>query len=254
LPLTGPSISLNTDIIITLVCIAASAAAAFFAVGGFKSKDERLRPVFRTRIDLQQMETFMETRKFEEGEAACRKVLETDPSDHEAQCYLAGYLAAQRRPDEAMAVLMKLASEPRPRDPWVFAQLGFLFAECGQNRLSAWALDRGLELFPRYTELLVSRSRLYLEEGDSIRALGADRLGALHVHDNDFRGDNHTAPFLGKIEWMPVLEALSDIGYRGDFTFECYSFFRSCPTEVLGEAARYLCSLGRYMTKHIAQI
>ena len=89
------------------------------------------------------------------------------------------------------------------------------------------------------------------EGTDSIRALGADRLGALHVHDNDFRGDNHTAPFLGKIEWMPILEALSDIGYRGDFTFEAYSFFRRCPAELLPDAAQYLCKLGRYMSQCI---
>lgn len=89
------------------------------------------------------------------------------------------------------------------------------------------------------------------EATESIRALGADRLAALHVHDNDFRSDNHTAPFVGKIEWMPILEALSDIGYRGDFTFEAYSFFRRCPAELLPDAAGYLCRLGRYMTKII---
>lgn len=89
------------------------------------------------------------------------------------------------------------------------------------------------------------------DTADSIRALGADRLACIHVHDNNFREDNHTAPFCGKIEWTPVLKALSDIGYRGDFTFECYSFFRQCPTEFLPEAAAYLCRLGRYMTRQI---
>ena len=91
------------------------------------------------------------------------------------------------------------------------------------------------------------------EVTDSIRALGADRLTALHVHDNNFREDNHTAPFCGKMEWMPILETLSEIGYRGDFTFECYNFFKQCPREFLPDAAAYLYKLGRRMADQIEQ-
>ena len=91
------------------------------------------------------------------------------------------------------------------------------------------------------------------EVTDSIRALGADRLAALHVHDNNFREDNHTAPFCGKMEWMPILETLAQIGYRGDFTFECYNFFRGLPAEFLPDAAQYLCRLGRRMANEIEQ-
>ena len=91
------------------------------------------------------------------------------------------------------------------------------------------------------------------EVTDSIRALGADRLAALHVHDNNFREDNHTAPFCGKMEWMPILETLAQIGYRGDFTFECYNFFRGLPSEFLPDAAEYLCRLGRRMANIIEQ-
>ena len=91
------------------------------------------------------------------------------------------------------------------------------------------------------------------EVTDSIRALGADRLAALHVHDNNFREDNHTAPFCGKMEWMPILETLAQIGYRGDFTFECYNFFRGLPSEFLPDAAEYLCRLGRRMANLIEQ-
>ena len=91
------------------------------------------------------------------------------------------------------------------------------------------------------------------EVTDSIRALGADRLAALHVHDNNFREDNHTAPFCGKMEWMPILETLAQIGYRGDFTFECYNFFRGRPPEFLPDAAEYLCRLGRRMANLIEQ-
>ena len=91
------------------------------------------------------------------------------------------------------------------------------------------------------------------EVTDSIRALGANRLAALHVHDNNFREDSHTAPFCGKMEWDPILEALSDIGYRGDFTFECYNFFKQCPVEFIPDAASYLYKIGRRMADQIEQ-
>lgn len=58
------------------------------------------------------------------------------------------------------------------------------------------------------------------EPWDFIRALGHDRLQALHVHDTDYRGDLHTTPYNGIIDWNEVTRALGDIDYQGDFTYE----------------------------------
>lgn len=55
---------------------------------------------------------------------------------------------------------------------------------------------------------------------DMIRALGHDRLKALHVHDNNYQADQHLLPFLGRIDWAEVTQALADIDYDGNFTFE----------------------------------
>jgi sugar phosphate isomerase/epimerase len=55
---------------------------------------------------------------------------------------------------------------------------------------------------------------------DFIRALGHDRLQALHVHDNDYRNDRHALPYQGKIDWDEVTRALGEIDYTGDFTYE----------------------------------
>ena len=55
---------------------------------------------------------------------------------------------------------------------------------------------------------------------DFIRALGHDRLQALHVHDNDYRNDRHTLPYYGRIDWDEVTKALGEIDYQGDFTYE----------------------------------
>ena len=53
-----------------------------------------------------------------------------------------------------------------------------------------------------------------------IRKILPGRLQGLHVHDNSGVVDTHTAPYLGKIQWDYVLEALAEVRYPGDFTFE----------------------------------
>ena len=58
------------------------------------------------------------------------------------------------------------------------------------------------------------------EPWDFIRALGHERLGALHIHDNNYKNDNHDLPYCGKIDWVEVTKALGEIDYTGDFTYE----------------------------------
>ncbi len=59
-----------------------------------------------------------------------------------------------------------------------------------------------------------------LTAADVIRALGRDRLGALHIHDNDYSRDQHLLPYLGKLDWAEISKALGEIDYQGDFTYE----------------------------------
>ena len=84
-----------------------------------------------------------------------------------------------------------------------------------------------------------------------IRAMGKERLRALHVHDTDFVSDLHTLPFLGKIDFAPICEALGEIGYEGDFTFEAGNFFKRMPVELLPDAARMMYETGRYLADGI---
>ena len=56
-----------------------------------------------------------------------------------------------------------------------------------------------------------------------IKNLG-NRLGALHVHDNDFKYDMHTVPFSRSVDFKSVTKALSDVKYKGEFTFEADMF------------------------------
>lgn len=109
-------------------------------------------------------------------------------------------------------------------------------------------------LDPNYFTVCLDLGHSGLVGGDAaqmIRALGKDRLGALHVHDNDFIRDSHTVPFLEKMDWDSITRALADIDYQGEFTFEADSFFSKVPRPLVLEGGQYLYSVGRYLIRQI---
>lgn len=58
---------------------------------------------------------------------------------------------------------------------------------------------------------------------EMILALG-DRLGALHIHDNDKWHDSHQLPFTMDIDFVKVVDALKQINYKGYFTLEAEKY------------------------------
>ena len=84
-----------------------------------------------------------------------------------------------------------------------------------------------------------------------IRKLGHDRLGALHVHDNDHHRDAHTLPFMGALDWNAITDALADIRYKGEFTLESDNFMKHLPRELLPQACAMMCSVARYLASEV---
>lgn len=82
--------------------------------------------------------------------------------------------------------------------------------------------------------------------------MGPDRLLALHIHDTDLVHDSHTLPFTQSIDYLSVAQALGEIGYRGDFTFESDCFFQKFPRELLLPAAKLMMETGRYLAGQAA--
>ena len=46
------------------------------------------------------------------------------------------------------------------------------------------------------------------------------RLMALHLHDNDGRGDLHQPPFMGTVDWPRLAEILRQSSYPREISFE----------------------------------
>ena len=80
-----------------------------------------------------------------------------------------------------------------------------------------------------------------------ILEIGKERLGALHVHDNDFYHDTHTAPFHGDMNWDAITSALAAIDYDESFTFEVDGSFMPPVKELRLPAAKYLFEIGSYL-------
>lgn len=85
------------------------------------------------------------------------------------------------------------------------------------------------------------------EAWDVARALGP-RLQSLHVHDNDYRNDQHVLPYLGAINWLELTKALGEIDYRGDFTYEVGGFIRdNMDDEFVPTALKYMADVGKHL-------
>ena len=81
-----------------------------------------------------------------------------------------------------------------------------------------------------------------------IRAIG-ERLGALHIHDNDRWKDLHQIPFAGSIDWNEVVKALKDIDYKGEFTLEADSFLGSYNAENVFEGVQALAASAKKLVE-----
>ena len=84
-----------------------------------------------------------------------------------------------------------------------------------------------------------------------VRALGHDVLGALHIHDVDFKTDLHTAPFQGKLNWEVICRALGEIDYKGVLTFEADSFLNKLPVEIIPYGIKMMERIGNYLAEKI---
>lgn len=83
------------------------------------------------------------------------------------------------------------------------------------------------------------------------RALGYDRLKALHIQDNDCKNDQHLAPFAGKLNWTEIMTALGEIDYCGDFTYEFNWYAVPDDADFLPNYLKYLVDTAKYLIRII---
>lgn len=80
----------------------------------------------------------------------------------------------------------------------------------------------------------------------ALRLFGS-RLKATHISDVINVDSDHLLPFFGRTDWVPVMRALREIGYAGDFTYEIHRYTSRMPDEVVQGALEYSVSVGNYL-------
>ena len=86
-----------------------------------------------------------------------------------------------------------------------------------------------------------------LDQVESLKRIGGKKLACLHVDDNRGEKDDHLAPYFGYIQWEPIMKALKEIGYQGDFTYEIFNFLNGLPDGIHDELLRFTYELGMFM-------
>ncbi len=83
-----------------------------------------------------------------------------------------------------------------------------------------------------------------------IKSLGS-RLKCIHLHDNDRHHDSHRLPFTYGIDFEPIIDALAEIKYDGDITFEADWYPAGFPTALYPQAMRLMREVGDYFRREI---
>ena len=87
---------------------------------------------------------------------------------------------------------------------------------------------------------------VYRDQTVPLRKLGR-RLKATHVQENDKAHDDHFIPFVrGTTPWEKLMPLLKEIGYEGDFTYECHGFMAGVPDAMRPAAGKFADEVGMY--------
>ena len=86
-----------------------------------------------------------------------------------------------------------------------------------------------------------------------IRGLGHEYVTCLHVHDNDYKDDMHLPPYFCELDWDEITQALADINYSGDFTFESDAILEHFPKELVPSVLSLIHDIGRHLIAQIEQ-
>lgn len=93
---------------------------------------------------------------------------------------------------------------------------------------------------------------LVSDSAQNLLKLLGTRVQALHVHDVDCVGDNHTLPYTRVLDWDDICRTLAQTGYSGSFNFEAGNFYsRYMEDDFIPIAAKFAEQVGRSLIRKI---
>ena len=95
-----------------------------------------------------------------------------------------------------------------------------------------------------------------IEKLDQVKVL--KRLGkyivATHISDETGKDNIHILPYLGHMNWEPLLQAFADINYEGTFDFEIQHYLPGMPMELAPSAMKFSYEVGSYMIRRLEEM
>jgi sugar phosphate isomerase/epimerase len=79
-------------------------------------------------------------------------------------------------------------------------------------------------------------------------------LKAVHIQDGDYIGDCHIPPYMGKFNWMAILESLKELEYDGELTFEVFNYLSNYPNDLIFDALCFAERTGRSLISAFERI
>lgn len=83
---------------------------------------------------------------------------------------------------------------------------------------------------------------------EMIHKLGR-HLQALHIHDNDCRGDHHQLPFTMGIDFNAVVKALKEVNYTGWLTMEVDRYCHDATAETVAEKVQNMANCAKKLAQ-----
>lgn len=91
-----------------------------------------------------------------------------------------------------------------------------------------------------------------------IKCIG-NRLTLLHLHENDGKTDSHLIPFtqvnntgtVTCVDWKRLLQALREIDYKGNLSFETFNAITVMPQEMKKTTLKLISEIGRYFRQQL---
>lgn len=87
-----------------------------------------------------------------------------------------------------------------------------------------------------------------LKQSEALAYVGK-RLKAIHIHDNNGADDDHTAPFMGTVDWVDAMHGLALAEFDGRLNYELTT--SRVPAEFRKEYAKYLVAAADQLMEYI---
>ena len=82
---------------------------------------------------------------------------------------------------------------------------------------------------------------------DFVKKFKADTLSSIHFQDTEKYHDVHLPPYFKQFNWGDIVKNLKEIGYKGEFTFECPYFMHKYPEDLLPAITELFADIGNYV-------